>query len=77
MDSSDATSKGMSQDGRTHQEAAVPPQQVRVAPQLDTETPSPVPGGFLLVIIYPQHPLGRQSRAPVLQHFQHSGGAPT
>lgn len=33
MDLSDATSKGMSQDGRTRQEAAVPPQQVRATLQ--------------------------------------------
>lgn len=58
MDSSDATSKEMSQDGWTRQEAAVPPQQVRAAPQLDTETPFPVPGGFLLLIIYPHIPWG-------------------
>ncbi|XP_035196390.1 cilia- and flagella-associated protein 251 isoform X1 [Oxyura jamaicensis] len=46
MDSSDATSEGMSQDGRTRQEAAVPPQQGPVAAAWEEEgAPGDAPPG--------------------------------
>ncbi|XP_071880756.1 cilia- and flagella-associated protein 251 isoform X1 [Anas platyrhynchos] len=53
MDSSDATSKGMSQDGRTRQEAATPPQQGPVAAAQEEEG---APGDALSGP--PQSPLG-------------------